>query len=108
MLQDKKAEPGLYEIPKELDSKGHNWIKTLEKAQAKVPQTLLVKVRTVRCLKDKVASGHYIVIVHSLDRLGGNRMEFNEHTTERHYKTISKNLRDFQHKKTAYLNQENR
>jgi hypothetical protein len=30
-------------------------------------------------LKDKVASGHYLVIVHALDRIGGNRMMFNEY-----------------------------
>ena len=82
MLQHKSEEPGLYEIPRELDPKGHDWIKAVERAQAKVPQTLLVKVRTVRCLKDKIASGHYLVIVHAMDRLGGNRLVFNEHRTE--------------------------
>ena len=95
MLQDKKEEPGLYEIPKELDPTGYKWIKAVERAQARVPQTLLVKVRTVRCLKDKVASGHYLVLVHATSRLGGDRLVFNETNTEHHYKTISQNLRQY-------------
>lgn len=65
-------------------------------------------MRTVRCLKDKVASGHYIVLVHALDRIGGNRINFNQTTTENYYKVISKNLREYAQKKRAYLNQENR
>lgn len=46
-------------------------------------------------MKDKVSSGHYIVIVHALDAIGGNRIEFNHNRTESHYKIISKNLREF-------------
>jgi hypothetical protein len=63
-----------------------------------------VKVRTVRCLKDKVASGHYIVIVHAMDAIGGNRIEFDHSKIEGHYKIISKNLREFAQKKRAFLN----
>ncbi len=73
-----------------------------------MPQSLLVKVRTVRCLKDKVSSGHYLVIVHALDRIGGNRIKFDHIKTEGYYKVISKNLREFSQKKRAFLNQENR
>ena len=67
-----------------------------------------MKVRTVRCLKDKIASGHYIVIVHALDRIGGNRIEFNHNSTEDYYKIISKNLREFAKQKRAFLNLDNR
>jgi hypothetical protein len=108
MLQDKRTEPALYGIPKELDPQGHEWVKALEQAQAKVPQTMLVKVRTIRQLKDKIGAGHYLVVVHVIDRIGGNRIVFNEQRTEQHYKTISKNLRAYQQKKKNYLNQENR
>jgi len=48
MLQDKRTEPPLYGIPKELDPQGHEWVKALAKAGEKVPSTLLVKVRTIR------------------------------------------------------------
>jgi len=78
--------------------------KRIEQGLKKIPQTLLVKVRTVRCMKDKVSSGHYIVIVHALDRLGGNRIEFDHVKTEGYYKIISKNLREFAMKKRAFLN----
>jgi len=67
-----------------------------------------VKVRTVRCLKDKIASGHYLVIVHALDRIGGSRISFDFTKTESYYKVISKNLRDFNRKKRAFLNENNR
>ena len=43
---------------------------------------MLVKLKTVRCLKDKVASGHFLVIVHALDRIGGNRIMFDYQRTE--------------------------
>jgi len=65
-------------------------------------------VRTVRCLKDKIASGHYLVIVHALDRIGGSRISFDFTKTESYYKVISKNLRDFNRKKRAFLNENNR
>lgn len=65
---------------------------------------MLVKIRTVRCLKDKVSSGHYLVIVHALDRIGGNRISFDEAKTEGYYKVISKNLREYAQKKRAFLN----
>ncbi len=62
----------------------------------------------MRCLKDKVASGHYLVIVHALDRIGGSRINFEFSKTESYYKIISKNLRDFAKKKRAFLNENNR
>jgi len=62
----------------------------------------------VRCLKDKIASGHYLVIVHALDRIGGSRISFDFTKTESYYKVISKNLRDFNRKKRAFLNENNR
>lgn len=62
----------------------------------------------MRCLKDKIASGHYLVIVHALDRIGGSRISFDFTKTESYYKVISKNLRDFNRKKRAFLNENNR
>ena len=95
MLQSKKQEPDVFQVNRNLDPSGYKWIRDLEKAQTKVPQTLLVKVRTVRCLKDKVASGHYLVIVHAMDRPGGHRHLFDHYYTENTYKTISRNLREY-------------
>ena len=104
MLHSKKQEPDLFTVNKNLDPVGYRWIKDLEAAQRKVPQTVLVKVRSVRCLKDKVASGHYLCIVHCLDRPGGNRIAFNHQRTEHVYKNISKNLREYAKQKREYLN----
>jgi hypothetical protein len=50
-------------------------------------------------MKDKVSSGHYLVIVHALDRLGGNRIIYNHHNVEAKYRVISKELRDYAVKK---------
>jgi len=69
---------------------------------------MLVKIKTVRCLKDKVASGHFLVIVHALDRIGGNRIMFDYQKTEEEYRVLSKSLRDLAIKKREYLNKTNR
>ena len=69
---------------------------------------MLVKLKTVRCLKDKVASGHFLVIVHALDRIGGNRIMFDYQRNEEQYRVLSKNLRDLAIKKREYLNKTNR
>lgn len=108
VLSNKKKEPALFSISPELDPEGAKWVSDLNKAQNQIPQTLLVKVRTVRCLKDKVASGHFLVIVHALDRIGGSRINFEFTKTEQYYKIISKSLRDFAKKKRAFLNENNR
>ena len=59
-------------------------------------------------MKDKVSCGHYLIIVHAVDRLGGNRIEQNAKKTEAQYRLLSKNLRDFAIKKREFLNAENR
>lgn len=53
----------------------------------------------MRCLKDKVASGHFLLLVHVLDRLGGNRIFFNHNTVEGKYRALSKELREYAIKK---------
>ena len=62
-----------------------------------------------RCLKDKISSGHYLVIVHVLDRIGGNRItDISAKKTEEEYRLLSRNLRQFGLKKREFLNAENR
>lgn len=108
MLSRKKGERPIFEIPRDLDPVGYKWMKQLERAEKRVPQTLLVKIRCARAIKDKIASGHFLVICHVLDRLGGNRINFDTHATEQSYKIMSRNLRDFAKKKRTFLNAENR
>jgi len=78
------------------------------KIQGRLPQTILVKIKMARCLKDKISCGHYLVIVHALDRIGGNRIELNAKRTEEEYRLLSRNLREFSLKKRQFLNSENR
>ena len=68
----------------------------------------MVKLRTARCLKDKISSGQFLVIVHALDRVGGNRLLIEARKTEEKYRLLSTSLRDFALKKRQFLNQENR
>ena len=108
VLNSKRVEKPIFEINPELDPDGHNFMKTMIKIQEKLPQTILVKLRVARCLKDKISSGHYLIICHALDRIGGNRIELNSKRTEEEYRLLSRNLRQFGLKKRKFLNAENR
>lgn len=93
MLNPKKVEKPIFEINPELDPEGSNFMKQMIKIQDQLPQTILVKLRVARCLKDKISSGHYLIICHALDRIGGNRIELNAKRTEEEYRLLSRNLR---------------
>lgn len=67
-----------------------------------------MKLKTVRCMKDKVSSGHFLMIVHALDRIGGNRILEDHDYADKKFKETSKLLREFAIKKRVFLNQENR
>lgn len=108
VLNSKKIEKPIFDINKELDPEGHKQIRQLNVLQEKMPQTILVKMRTVRSLKDKISSGNYLMIVHYLDRIGGNRIMLNAQRTAEDYRHLSKQLRSFAIKKRQFLNQENR
>lgn len=83
-------------------------MKQILKIQEKMPQTILVKLKVARCLKDKISSGHYLIICHALDRIGGNRIMLNAKRTEEEYRLLSRNLRNYGQKKRQFLNAENR
>lgn len=109
VLNSKKIERPIFDINPELDPEGHKRMKELNNHQDKLPQTILVKLRTVRCLKDKISSGHYLLLVHPLDRLGGNRIaEQPPAKTHKNYTLLSKHLREFAVRKRQFLNSENR
>ena len=59
-------------------------------------------------MKDKVSSGHFLIIVHALDRIGGNRIIEDANKTDRKFKETSHLLREFAIKKRIFLNQDNR
>lgn len=109
VLNSKKVEKPIFDINPELDPEGHALMRSLTKVQEQLPQTILVKLKMARCLKDKISSGNFLVIVHALDRLGGNRIDdIDAKRTEESYRILSRNLRMFALKKRAFLNSENR
>lgn len=59
-------------------------------------------------MKDKVSSGHFLIVVHALDRIGGNRILEDSQKTDRKFKDTSKLLREFAIKKRIFLNTDNR
>lgn len=59
-------------------------------------------------MKDKVSSGHFLIVVHALDRIGGNRILEDSQKTDKKFKDTSKLLREFAIKKRIFLNQDNR
>ena len=59
-------------------------------------------------MKDKVSSGHFLIVVHALERIGGNRILEDPQKTDRKFKDTSKLLREFAIKKRIFLNTDNR
>jgi hypothetical protein len=55
-------------------------------------------------MKDKVSSGHFLIVVHALDRIGGNRILEDSQKTDKKFKDTSKLLREFAIKKRIFLN----
>ena len=63
----------------------------------------------MRCLKDKISSGHYLLLVYPYDRLGGNKIaEQPPAKTHEKYVLLSKELRKFAVSKRKFLNESNR
>jgi hypothetical protein len=108
VLNPKRIEKPIFDINPELDPEGHRQMKEMVALQDKVPQTLLIKLKSVRCLKDKISSGQFLLLVHPLDRIGGNRLKIDSRRTEEKYRILAKNLRDFAIRKRTFLNAENR
>lgn len=48
-----------------------------------------VKILMTRCLKDKVSSGHYIMICSVLDRIGGTKITYDSGKSEQAIKEVS-------------------
>lgn len=94
----------MFDINKELDPVGHDRLRILNNIQNQLPQAIIVKLKTVRCMKDKVSSGHFLMIVHALDRIGGNRILEDHNYADKKFKETSKLLREFAIKKRVFLN----
>jgi hypothetical protein len=62
----------IFEINKEIDKKGYRDVQYLRTRENKLAQIINIRIKTVRCLKDRVSNGHFILKVSVLDRLGGS------------------------------------
>lgn len=82
ILNSKKNEKPIFDINQELDPIGYERLRQLWRIQEQLPQAIIVKLKTVRCMKDKVSSGHFVVIVHAMDRIGGNQITMDDKFTE--------------------------
>lgn len=43
-------------------------------------------MHTVRCMKDKVSSGHFMMMVSVLDAVGGNKFQYDTNQTTKNYR----------------------
>ena len=63
---------------------------------------------SARCLKDKVGSGHYILMCSIYDRIGGKKISYNLDECEESLRELSINFRQYTKNKRNFINKENR
>lgn len=108
MTVPKKTEPPIFHINKKIDPKAAENFQKLLHARSKIPQPVQIKIDCARCLKDKVGSGHFIVLVSVLDRIGGEKIKYNSKESESNLRELSKTIREFNLKKKKFVNKEHR
>ena len=74
----------------------------------KMPQPIKVKIVTARCLKDKVGSGHFILMCSVMDRLGGKKITYNLDECEGDLRYLSSTFREYSLRKAKFMNRNNR
>lgn len=107
-LQNKQMQKPIFEINPDIDAEGAAHMANLEKYQQKVPQILNVRVKQLRCLKDKVSPGYFVVKVTALNRLGGVEVCERDARLNKEYRALAEDLRDYHKKKRQFLDKENR
>lgn len=83
-------------------------MENVEKYQKKIPQLLNVRIKQLRCLKDKVSPGYFVVKVKALNRLGGSEVCDRDARLMSEYRMLAEDLRDYHKKKRQFLDKENR
>eukprot|EP00347_Sterkiella_histriomuscorum_P004362 403360744 len=106
--QTKKNEPPIFHLNSNIDEKAANRFSHLLLARTKIPQPIQVKIVCTRCLKDKIGSGHFIILCSVLDRIGGQKIKYNMSEVEGNLKELSVQIRDFNKKKRIFINKEHR
>lgn len=61
-----------------------------------------------RCLKDKVGSGHFILMCTVMDRIGGQKIRYDSKSYESQIRTLAENIRHYNKKKREFINKEHR
>lgn len=105
VLNNKEEEPPIFSIHNK-DSK-NRFMEQLQKRK-NVPQPIKLKVVTARCLKDKVGSGHYILMCSIYDRIGGKKISYNLEECEDSLRNLSINFRQYTKNKRSFINKEHR
>jgi len=57
-----------------------------------------------RCLKDKVGSGHFILMCSVMDRIGGKKITYNLDECQDSLREMSENFRSFSKNKKEFIN----
>jgi len=71
ILADKRSEPPIFELD---DRKSAQELAEHMRTKHKMPYPTMIKIMNLRCLKDKVGAGQFIVMCHYIDRIGGSRV----------------------------------
>ena len=101
VLNSKQNEPPIFNIHNK--DRKDEFIEMLH-IREKVPQPIKVKIVTARCLKDKVGSGHFIMMCSVYDRIGGKRINYNLEECEDQLRTLSHSFRNYNKNKHAFIN----
>ena len=67
-----------------------------------------MKIVTARCLKDKVASGHYLMMCSVYDRIGGKKISYDLEECEDSLRDLSINFRQYTKNKREFINKAHR
>jgi len=105
VLFNKRKEQPIFTIHN--DESSDQFERMLHKRE-KVPQPIKIKVVTARCMKDKIGSGHFILLCSVMDRLGGKKISNNLEECEGDLRFLSQTFREYSLRKAKFMNRNNR
>ena len=105
VLNSKRDEPPIFSI---MNKEKNSAFNTMLQLRNKVPQPIKVKLVSARCLKDKVGSGHFIIMCSILDRIGGKRINDDMDECEDSLRYLSQTFRSYNKNKRDFINKEHR
>ena len=105
VLFSKKEDPPIFNIHNIDNNEKFN---SLLRHRETVPQPIKVKIVSARCLKDKIGSGHFILMCSVMDRLGGKKISYNLNECEESLRDLSQNFRQYSLSKAKFMNRAHR